>query len=177
MTRYFTHIGSRTYDVTVARVGGGAPAVTVDGAPAALDFHEVARGAVYSLILDGHSYELWVRPGGEGGGFVVFVAGHTMAVRVEDERQRRSRELRLAAPGRAAAGTAEIKAPMPALVLAVMVAPGDAVTAGQGLCVLEAMKMENLMRSPRAGVVRDVRIQEGRGVALNDVLMVIGDAP
>ena len=170
MTRYYTRIDERSYGITVAG-DGRAPAVTVDGAPAAVDFYEVARGAVYSLILDGHSYELWVRR--EEGGYVVFVAGHTLRVQVEDERQRRSRELRGATAARDPA-TAEIKAPMPALVLDVMVAPGDEVAAGQGLCVLEAMKMENLMRAPRPGTVKEVRITKGRGVALNDVLVVIG---
>jgi acetyl-CoA/propionyl-CoA carboxylase biotin carboxyl carrier protein len=62
---------------------------------------------------------------------------------------------------------------MPAVVLDVMVAPGEEVAAGQGLCVIEAMKMENLMRAPRAGVVKEVKIEKGRGVALGDVLVVI----
>ncbi len=170
MTKYHTRIGERSYDVTVAGEGR-APAVTVDGAAAAVDFYEVARGAIYSLILDGHSYELWVRK--EDAGYAVFVAGHTLAVQVEDERQRRSRELRGATAARGPA-TAEVKAPMPALVLDVMVAPGDEVAEGQGLCVLEAMKMENLMRAPRAGVVKEVKVTKGQGVALNDVLVVIG---
>jgi len=167
--KYWTTIGDSSYELAVEGQGASL-AVAVNGTPLALDYYEVARGAVYSLILDGHSYELWVRR--DDGGYVVFVAGHTLAVAVEDERQRRIRELTAAAGGGEQVA-AEVKAPMPAVVLEVMVAPGDDVKAGQGLCVIEAMKMENLMRAPRAGVVKEVKIEKGQGVGLNDVLVVI----
>jgi biotin carboxyl carrier protein len=62
---------------------------------------------------------------------------------------------------------------MPAMVLDVLVAPGDEVAEGQGLCVVEAMKMENLMRAPRGGVVKEIKTEKGRGVSLGDVLVVI----
>ena len=168
--RYWTTIGSRTYELTVEGEGP-APAVTVDGEPCDIDYYEVARDAIYSLILDGNSAELWVRRD-ERGGYVVFVAGHTLAVSVEDERRRRIRELKGAA-GAGEQAAAEVKAPMPAMVLDVLVAPGDEVAEGQGLCVVEAMKMENLMRAPRGGVVKEVKIEKGRGVSLGDVLVVI----
>ncbi|MGD8717325.1 MAG: hypothetical protein PVH29_00755 [Candidatus Zixiibacteriota bacterium] len=167
--RYWTTIGDREYELTVEGEGS-ALAVTLDGKPCELDYFEVARGAIYSLILDGNSYELWVRR--DDGGFVVFVAGQTLKVAVEDERQRRVRELTSAA-GIAEHAAVEVKAPMPAVVLEVMVAPGDEVKAGQGLCVIEAMKMENLMRSPQDGTVTDVKVEKGQGVSLNDVLVVI----
>lgn len=168
--KYWTTIGDSSYELTVEGQGASL-AVSVNGSPLELDYYEVARGAIYSLILDGLSYELWVRPGADGG-YVVFVAGHTLAVAVEDERQRRIRELKGAA-GVGEQAAAVVKAPMPAVVLDVIVAPGDEVTAGQGLCVIEAMKMENLMRAPREGVVKEVKIEKGQGVALNDVLVVI----
>ncbi len=168
--RYWTTIGSRTYELTVEGEGSSL-AVSVDGKRCDVDYHEVARDAIYSLILDGNSAELWVRRD-ERGGYVVFVAGHTLAVAVEDERQRRIRKLKGAA-GEGEQAAAELKAPMPAVVLDVMVAPGDEVADGQGLCVIEAMKMENLMRAPRGGVVKEVKIEKGQGVALGDVLVVI----
>ncbi len=168
--RYWTTIGDSSYELTVEGQGASL-AVAVNGSPLELDYYEVARGAIYTLILDGLSYELWVRPGADGG-YVVFVAGHTLAVSVEDERRRRIRELKGAA-GAGEQAAAELKAPMPAVVLDVMVAPGDEVAEGQGLCVIEAMKMENLMRAPREGVVKEVKIEKGQGVALNDVLVVI----
>jgi biotin carboxyl carrier protein len=72
-----------------------------------------------------------------------------------------------------AAGPAAIVAPMPGRVVKVLVAPGDAVAARQGLVVVEAMKMENELRAPRAGTVAEVRVQEGAPVDANAVLVVI----
>jgi len=66
-----------------------------------------------------------------------------------------------------------IVAPMPGRVVKVLVAPGDAVVARQGLVVVEAMKMENELRAPRAGTVADVRVREGAPVEANVVLVVI----
>ena len=71
------------------------------------------------------------------------------------------------------AGPVAIVAPMPGRVVKVLVAPGDIVTARQGLVVVEAMKMENELRAPRAGTVADVRVREGAPVDANVVLVVI----
>ena len=75
------------------------------------------------------------------------------------------------APG--ATGPVTIAAPMPGRVVKVLVAPGDAVLARQGLVVVEAMKMENELRAPRAGTVAEVRVREGMPVEANVVLVVI----
>jgi biotin carboxyl carrier protein len=71
------------------------------------------------------------------------------------------------------AGPVAIAAPMPGRVVKVLVAPGDAVAARQGLVVVEAMKMENELRAPRAGTIAEVRVQEGAPVDANAVLVVI----
>lgn len=67
----------------------------------------------------------------------------------------------------------EVRAPMPGLVLRVLVEPGDEVEAGQGVAVLEAMKMENELSAPAAGTVADVRVAAGDAVAKNDVLVEV----
>ena len=75
-----------------------------------------------------------------------------------------------------AAADREIHAPMPGLVLRVLVAPGDAVEAGQGVVVLEAMKMENEIQAQVAGVVKKIFVEEGQSVEGGDPLFEIESA-
>jgi biotin carboxyl carrier protein len=109
------------------------------------------------------------------------------------ERQARGRQIvrvdgqvvpvTLLAPGRGragsgtaaakAAGPIEIVSPMPGRIVKVLVKTGDAVVARQGLVVVEAMKMENELRAPRAGTVAEVRVREGAPVEANVVLVVM----
>jgi biotin carboxyl carrier protein len=73
-------------------------------------------------------------------------------------------------------GTAVVLAPMPGLVMRVLVTPGEAVLEGQGVAILEAMKMENEIRAPRPGVVKAVHVMAGKAVNQGDALLVVGDA-
>lgn len=66
-----------------------------------------------------------------------------------------------------------IRAPLPGVVTAIRVKPGDGVAAGQVVVVLEAMKMENEIASPAAGTVAEVRVQKGANVSLGDILVLI----
>jgi biotin carboxyl carrier protein len=66
-----------------------------------------------------------------------------------------------------------IKAPMPGLVLEVMVAEGDSVTCGQGLFIVEAMKMQNEMKTPREGIVKQVFVDKGQTINSGDTLITI----
>jgi biotin carboxyl carrier protein len=75
--------------------------------------------------------------------------------------------------GEAASGPRAIVAPMPGRIVKVLVKPDEAVVAGQPLVVVEAMKMENELRAPRAGTVADVRVAEGASVEANTVLVVL----
>lgn len=75
---------------------------------------------------------------------------------------------------RPASGDGRIKAPIPGLIRRLMVEPGTKVEVGQSLLVLEAMKMENEIRSTRSGVVQQVSVKPGQSVALNDLLLEIG---
>ena len=75
--------------------------------------------------------------------------------------------------GREASGQAKIAAPMPGRIVRLLVAVGDAVEAGQGIVVVEAMKMQNEMKAPRAGTVKAIKTTEGAAVAAGDVLVVL----
>jgi len=116
----------------------------------------------YSVLIDGRSYDV-VAAGGE-----VRVNGRVFHVEVFDPREMRGRKNAAAGEGRQ-----KIAAMMPGKVVRVLVQQGDAVEAGQGLVVVEAMKMQNEMKSPKAGRVIEVKTRADATVAAGEVLMVI----
>jgi acetyl/propionyl-CoA carboxylase alpha subunit len=99
------------------------------------------------------------------------VDGWTHGLRVESDAAHRASALRLAAAG--ADTAAGVRAPMPGLVLVLEVAEGDPVEKGQGMLIIEAMKMENEIRSPIAGVVRRLAVSEGDAVERDALLCVV----
>ena len=132
-----------------------------------------ASAAAWSVLIGRRSYEVAIaeRAAGE---LIVHVNGRAVVVNGAATRfgTRRAR------PGDAGAGSAPLQsvrvlAPMPGRITRVLVKAGEAVAARQGLVVVEAMKMENELRAPRAGTVTDVRAVEGALVEANAVLIVI----
>ena len=117
---------------------------------------------VYSVLVDGASHEARVL------GNEIAIAGHHFTFEVEDPRQWK----RSAGPA-AAHGHAIIKAPMPGKVVRILVAVGDEVVAGQGIVVVEAMKMQNELKAPRAGRVAAIEAKENDSVNAGAVLAVI----
>jgi biotin carboxyl carrier protein len=83
------------------------------------------------------------------------------------------RELRAKSSAAASHGRQNIAAPMPGKVVRLLVAVGEAVEPGQGLIVVEAMKMQNEMKSPKTGVVVEVKTTDGATVAAGEILIVI----
>jgi biotin carboxyl carrier protein len=129
------------------------------------DAVEVERG-VYSILVDGTSHE--VRLEGES----VTVRNRRFGYEIDDPRQwKRSND---AAGGH---GRAAILAPMPGKVVRILVAAGDEVEAGQGIIVVEAMKMQNEMKAPRSGRVATIQVKENDSVVAGAVLAVIDPAP
>ncbi len=154
----------RTVEIT--RQGSGY-SVSADGQTRHVD---VARtGHSWSLLIGTRSYEIaFVEE--PGGAMMVHVNGQPVAV----SRGQGGRTGRVASTGGVLqAGPQRIVSPMPGRVLKVLVKAGDPVTVRQGLVVVEAMKMENELRSPRAGTVADVRVTEGMSVEANTVLVVV----
>ncbi|UCE26815.1 MAG: biotin/lipoyl-binding protein [Candidatus Coatesbacteria bacterium] len=166
--KYQTRIGDKTYEVELT-AGDGGTGVSVDGNEVNVDYFEISAGAIYSIIIDGRSYELWVRR--EGKEYEVFAEGRTLNVAVLDERRQRVESMKATMPS-AKTGFV-MKAPMPAVVTAVLVEPGQEIKQGDVLCQLEAMKMENEMAAEANGVVAEVKIAAGDGVEQNDVLIVV----
>ncbi len=164
---YIVSCEGKEYAVEVARQGPRYR-VTLDGAAAEVDLRPMGR-RLYSLILGGDSYEVDVLA--EGSRLSLIVSGEAYQVEVADERERRLRGAARRAEGRA--GRQEVSAPMPGKVVAVLVSVGQEVAAGQGLLVIEAMKMENELKAAGAGRVTAVRAVAGKPVNGGEVLVVL----
>jgi pyruvate carboxylase subunit B len=161
--KYFVTVGGREH---VVEVDGDR--LTVDGQPAMATAAGVEGTPVRQLLLDGASWMLTLDPAGRGRWDVGW-RGDRWEVEVVDERTRHIRAL--TETGQARAGGGGLKAPMPGLVVRVLVELGQAVEAGQGVVVLEAMKMENELKAPAPGVVRAIRAEVGRPVEKGQVLV------
>jgi biotin carboxyl carrier protein len=127
---------------------------------------EEPEPGVYSILMDGRSYDARVEE--TPGGLVIAIDGHRFEAEAADPR----RWVRPSA-GRRGEGVQSIMAPMPGKVVRVLVAVGDEVAGGQGIVVVEAMKMQNEMKAARAGRVLTVPVGEGATVAAGDVLATL----
>jgi biotin carboxyl carrier protein len=142
----------------------------------------------YRVLLDGEAFDVDARPTGgagwsllignastvadvmeEGGAYVVHVDGESYAIRVEEE----TRYIIRTRGGAGGAGGQILRAPMPGRVVLVEVTVGQAVRPGDGLVVLEAMKMENEFKATVAGTVKEIRVESGQAVNPGDVLVVV----
>lgn len=143
--------------------------VLINGEPVQADFQSVADQPVYTLLLDGESFEALVYPSDRG--VQVLLRGRLFDFIVEDERQRRLRQ----SSGGAAiqSGEYQLKAPMPGLIVAIPIEEGQEIKAGDDLIILESMKMQNELKAPRDGVVNRIRIKPGDNVDQNQVLLTL----
>jgi biotin carboxyl carrier protein len=122
---------------------------------------------VYSILLDGRSLEVRVETVADG--LLLRTAGREYRAEIVDPRSwRRGRGGKIDLAGRQ-----QISAPMAGKVVCVLVAPGQHVEVGQGLLVVEAMKMQNEIRSPKTGTVERLLAKEGQAVNTGEVLAVI----
>jgi len=164
--------------MVVQRLGDGR--VSVDGTPeaASLSIHELPRARL--TTLDGACDVLLLPvpdPARTAAGvqrLEVVVDGWRFEVDLEPEARAALRDRATRANGdKVRGGPLELRAIIPGRVLSVDVADGDTVEAGQRVLVVEAMKMQNELRSPRAGTISGVTVGPGRTVELGDVLLVV----
>jgi acetyl/propionyl-CoA carboxylase alpha subunit len=143
--------------------------VSVDGVVYEIDFESIHGQPVYSLLVDGRSFEGHIYPGEEL--WKVLMHGTLYSIKVEDEREKR---LRAAAGSRVAEKSEfHLKAPMPGMVVAIPVTDGQLVEQGEVLVILESMKMQNELRAPRAGKVSRVKVKNGDNVDQNQTLLSV----
>ena len=143
--------------------------IAINGKNITVDFNPVSGQPVYSLLVDGKSYEGFVYPGETE--WEVLLMGRQYPVVVEDEREKR---LRAAAGGSVSdAGEFHLKAPMPGMVVAIPVEEGQEIQQGQVLLILESMKMQNELKAPRAGTIGRIRVKPGESVEQRQTLLSV----
>ena len=133
-----------------------------------VDLASISGQSLYSLLVNGESYEGYIFPGEDP--WQVLLLGQFYSVQVLDERERR---LRTSSSEAATSGEYTLKAPMPGLIVSVQVEEGQQVEKGHNLIILESMKMQNELRSPRSGKVSRLRVKSGDSVDLKQILLNI----
>jgi biotin carboxyl carrier protein len=163
--KYITTIDSHEYLVDII----DDHQVSVDGVVYQVDFMPVGNQQVYSLVVDGKSVDANVFVNEDR--WHVLFQGTLYSAKVEDEREKR---LRAAMGGRVAAHQDfYLKAPMPGMVISIPVKEGQNVQKGDVLAVLESMKMQNELRSPRDGKVTRLRVKPGDRVEQRETMLSV----
>jgi biotin carboxyl carrier protein len=156
--KYITTVGDQEYEVEIL----SERQVRVNDNVYAVDFEALSGQPVFSLLVDGGSYQAHIIEGDDEATLQVLLRGTLYNARVEDEREKR---LKTAAGSSVAeAGDFVLKAPMPGLIVDVPVKEGDEVSEGDILVILESMKMQNELKAPKDGKVSRVQVSTGDSV-------------
>ena len=147
----------------------GPNGIEVDGEPVTAHLEEVEGTPIVLLTAGGTLHRLAIRRGESRGQYAIWSDAHRFQVEALDERRRVIRDMAGAAT--VASGPAPLVAPMPGLIVRVNAKLGDIVQPGQPLVVMEAMKMENELRSSSAGTVKSIAVQPGAAVEKGTVLV------
>jgi acetyl/propionyl-CoA carboxylase alpha subunit len=156
-------IGGKMLTIETSKSAGNSQrTILVDGVPHHADIVCVEPN-VYSVLIDGRSTDIAI----DGDGHV-WVGSARLPVEIRDPRKWSRGQ-----GADAAHGTIAIAAAMPGKVVAVLVHAGETIETGKGVLVIEAMKMQNELKSPKAGVVQEVRVTRGDSVAAGQVLVIV----
>jgi biotin carboxyl carrier protein len=156
--------GSSIHEVSIER-RNGIYVVEIDGTRHEVDSRKL-EGDFYTFLVEGRSYEVSVEADGDRY-FVRHGAAEHVVTLTDPGRAARD------AKGEVGAGAADVVSVMPGKVVRVLVHEGDAVEEGQGLVVVEAMKMENEITAPKAGKISAVKVQPGLAVDAGAALMAL----
>jgi biotin carboxyl carrier protein len=169
--KYVTTIKEREYLIDIL----DEHHVNLDGETYEVDFTAVGDQPVYSLLVNGQSYDAHVFLDEDTGVGLpthqVLFLGAMYSAQVEDEREKR---LRAAMGGRVTDQEEyHLKAPMPGMVVSVPVSEGQKVETGSVLLILESMKMQNELRAPRPGLIARLRVKPGDRVEQKQTLLSV----
>jgi biotin carboxyl carrier protein len=178
MIFYEVSVGDRSYRIELERVNASSGErpdsgaiesrwkIRIDGCELLADCLQLADRSL-SLIVNGESLALRLQPSADG--VQVLIQGGAYQCRVRDPRSMGSRNRE----GQHPSGEQRLTASMPGRVVRVLARRGEAIAAGQGIVVIEAMKMQNEVRAPRDGIVKSLTVQEGAAVNAGEVLAVL----
>jgi acetyl/propionyl-CoA carboxylase alpha subunit len=161
--KYLVQVGERLVEVVLH-----GDVATVDGVPMTAHLGELPGTPVRLVTVGDEVHRVVAQKGAGKGRYVLRLDGWRFDVEALDERTRTIRELQRAS---APSGPAPVIAPMPGLIVRITVVAGDIVQAGQGLVVMEAMKMENELRVSTGGTVKAVLVASGQAVEKGAVLV------
>jgi biotin carboxyl carrier protein len=161
-------INNEKHEISL-RQSGEKVSAEINGRVYELEAHEVEPN-VYLLKHENRIFQIFVAPHEKPNDpFQVNVGNNDFEIKITDPKRIRSS----AGAGGSADGTAEIKTAMPGKVVRVLVEVGAEVKQGDGVIIVEAMKMQNEMKAPKDGTVREIRVSEGTTVNAGDILAVI----
>lgn len=169
--KYYCEVQGRELSYTFERHGDTLLALRDDGTKFQIDLSNVGDGNVFSLIVDGLSFDCMVERVSSGNRAVQML-GERIVIHVQDERERAAEQVAVARAG----GKRTIDAAMPGVVVELQAAVGDVVEEGDTLLVLEAMKMQNPVQADGPGKVTAIRIDKGQAVSAGDPLIELDDA-
>src|SRR5690349_20114086 len=144
--KYFAMLGGRQREVQIEALSGSQFRISLDRGEPRVIYAERLDGGIENLIVDGHSYDVDLEPDGDA--LNLLVRNELFRLEVLDERRLR---LQAAKASTSASGPQVVKAPMPGKIVKILATEGTHVAEGAGVVVIEAMKMENELRAPRAG--------------------------
>ena len=164
---FIAKLGDQNYTVEIEEVGKSLYRVSVDGNEILVDGKKTGRSN-YSLIINHRSFEVDVDITETE--YRVLVDGRNYHIDLVDERRRR---VGGSQSGFQLEGRQNISVPMAGKVIAVLVNEGDHIEKGQGLVIVEAMKMENEVRSPIQAEVKEVKVKTGQAVEAGELLLIV----
>ena len=164
--KYFVEIAGREHVVELTERLGQLSA-TVDGELVGLSYEDIDDQGQLLVLSRGRSYGASIE--GDQNRIGITIAGHLYDVRIEDERERAAN----AAERAAGQAGGLVKSVMPGVVVEVLVEPGTEVAAGQPLLILEAMKMQNEIAAPVAGLVKEIHVAQTEAVGAGAKLVTL----
>jgi len=162
---YLVTLEGKKFEVTI---NGDTANLKIDGRDVEIDSRILRACKLHSILANNVNYEFLLQR--SNGGFDIWYGSGQLHAEISDEKSERLKSLMGDVRGAARAET--LKAPMPGLVVKVEVEVGQHVKKGDGLVIVEAMKMENELKAHAPAVIKEIKVKPGNSVEKNQILLV-----